>query len=145
MPWLLAATTSRRRPRTPCCAPRASRWQSLKQDDPQLVRTLYTPDEQAVVDRFAGVAAKVTKNPSNLGAVGVGGSVRQALWRLPFATLESIPLIGHMADKIDAFASQRAALKSTVRAAPRTALPQEPAPSFGAQGAAFAQVFRRKD
>jgi hypothetical protein len=119
-------------------------WQDLRRDDPQLVKSLYSEEEQALIDRFAGVAAKVTKNPSSLGMIGMGGSVRQTLGRLPFSTIEGIPLIGHMADKIDHFVAQRAAMRSTVRSGPRTTLPTRPAPSYGTQGAALSQLPLRK-
>jgi hypothetical protein len=119
-------------------------WREFKKDDPQLLSSLYSGDEQSLIDRFAGVAAKVTRNPSAAGVGGVAGSMHQILKRLPFATLETIPLIGHMADKVDAFIGQRAAVRDTVRAMPRLAPSTTPAASLAVQGASGAQALRRR-
>ncbi len=103
----------------------AKAWAGMNRADPALVTSLYTPQEQATLNRFAAVSSRVTapvKGGDNSSNTAVAAMTM--LRRLPFIGLKAVPFVGeHIADAIDSAARTRAIANATVRAAPRLAGP----------------------
>ena len=117
-------------------------WQDMNAADSMLTATLFTPEERATIDRFAGVAARVTNpvrggdNPSNtsVGAQALAGAVG-AIKRLPFMALKAVPFVDHVADALQNAQRVGAVKAATIGAAPQMFTPPVSA-QFGAASVA---------
>lgn len=114
-------------------------WQEAKAKDHRLVDAMFSAEEQGVIDRFAAISARVTspvKGGDNSSNTAVASRALRLFRRLPFVTLESVPLIDHFAEKIENAVNTRAITKATYGAEPRKQLPTKATPAAMARGAA---------
>jgi hypothetical protein len=100
-------------------------WNQANAADPDLIGSLFNPQERAQIDRLAAVSARVTSpvtggdNPSNTATAALALAKR-----LPLMALKGVPLIGeHIADSIDSANRARLIRDATIRAAPRFVRP----------------------
>ena len=111
-------------------------WSKAKAEDPNLIATLFKPEEVRTIDKFAVVANRATKpvtGGDNASNTAVASRALHAFKRLPFMAIESTPFIDHLAEKIDNAARSRAITQATSGAKPRLS-----GPPVSAQLARFA-------
>lgn len=113
-------------------------WGDMNRADPDLMATLFSPEERDTIDRFAGVAARATNpvrggdNPSNTATAAKAlGSAMAAVRRLPFMVLKTVPFVDHFGDTLQNAVWASATKAATVGAQPSLVRPPV-AVQFGA-------------
>jgi hypothetical protein len=120
----------------------AKTWQDANKNDSRLINMVFSPEERAKIDAFAGAAARVTssvKGGDNSANTAVAMKYLKRLYGTSFAVGKVIPVLGWSLEKIEEMAQHqagRAALKpgkATPRLVPLKQIPSRLGGYFGAE------------